>query len=110
MLGAMAKGAFYVGFDLGTTNSAAAVFDGERTTVVRNAQGSTLTPSVVRIDPQGRVMIHQRLRDSAQTTGEDDVLGQQNFLEVWNHERFLAKLTRDQFTDEDAKALASFGI
>ena len=65
---------------------------------------------VAELDPQGRVLIHQRLRDSAQMTGEVDVLGQQNFLEVWNHERFLAKLTRDQFTDEDAKALASFGI
>ena len=65
---------------------------------------------VAELDPQGRVLIHPRLRDSAQMTGEVDVLGQQNFLEVWNHERFLAKLTRDQFTDEDAKALASFGI
>ncbi|MGB1277517.1 MAG: Hsp70 family protein, partial [Nannocystaceae bacterium] len=35
----------YVGIDLGTTNSAAAVFDGEQVTSVRNAQGATLTPS-----------------------------------------------------------------
>ena len=65
---------------------------------------------VAELDPQGRVLIHQRLRDSAQMTGEVDVLGQQNFLEVWNHERFVAKLTRDPFTDDDAKALADFGI
>ena len=62
------------------------------------------------IDPQGRVLIHPRLRESAQMTGEVDVLGQQNFIEVWNHERFIAKLTRDPFTDDDAKALADFGI
>jgi MraZ protein len=62
------------------------------------------------IDPQGRVLIQQRLRDSAQMTGEVDVLGQQNFLEVWNHERFVAKLNRDPFSDADAKALADFGI
>jgi len=62
------------------------------------------------IDEQGRVLIQPRLRDSAQMTGEVDVLGQQNFLEVWNHERFVAKLTRDPFTDDDAKALADFGI
>jgi hypothetical protein len=43
-------------------------------------------------------------------SGEVDVLGQQNFLEVWNHERFIAKLTRDPFTDDDARALAEFGI
>ena len=62
------------------------------------------------LDPQGRVLIQPRLRDSAQMVGEVDVLGQQNFLEVWNHERFIAKLTRDPFTDADAQALADFGI
>ena len=43
-------------------------------------------------------------------TGEVDVLGPANYLEVWNHERFLAKLQRDPFTDDDARALAEFGI
>jgi MraZ protein len=62
------------------------------------------------IDPQGRVLIQPRLRDSAQMVGEVDVLGQQSFLEVWNHERLIAKLTRDPFTDADAKALSDFGI
>lgn len=62
------------------------------------------------LDAQGRVLIQQRLRDSAQMSGEVDVLGQQNFIEVWNHERFIAKLTREPFTDDDAKALADYGI
>jgi MraZ protein len=66
--------------------------------------------AIAELDDQGRVLIQPRLRDSAQMSGEVDVLGQQNFLEVWNHERFIAKLTRDPFTDEDAKALADFGI
>jgi len=66
--------------------------------------------AVAELDDQGRVLIQPRLRDSAQMAGEVDVLGQQNFLEVWNHERFIAKLTRDPFTDDDAKALADFGI
>jgi len=52
----------YVGIDLGTTNSAAAVFDGERVSVVRNAQGATVTPSVVRLDKQGRVTVGARAR------------------------------------------------
>ncbi|EDM73886.1 Heat shock protein Hsp70 [Plesiocystis pacifica SIR-1] len=54
--------ALYVGFDLGTTNSAAAVFDGEQTRVVRNSQGSTLTPSVVRIDGRERVTVGAKAR------------------------------------------------
>ena len=65
---------------------------------------------VAELDPQGRVLIQQRLRESAQMTGEVDVLGQQSFLEVWNHERLSAKLLSDPFTDDDAKALADFGI
>jgi molecular chaperone DnaK len=58
----MADSPLYVGIDLGTTNSAAAVFDGERVSVVRNAQGATVTPSVVRIDKQGRVTVGTRAR------------------------------------------------
>lgn len=62
------------------------------------------------IDSQGRVVIHQRLRESAGTTGEVDVLGQYDYLDVWNHDRFVAKMQRDPFSDDDAKALAEFGI
>jgi MraZ protein len=61
-------------------------------------------------DAQGRVLIHGRLRESAGMVGEVDVLGQYDFLEVWSHERFLAKLKREPFTDEDARTLAEFGI
>ena len=62
------------------------------------------------LDPQGRVLIQPHLRESAQMSGEVDVLGQQDFLEVWNHERFIARLASRPFTDDDAKALADFGI
>jgi MraZ protein len=62
------------------------------------------------LDPQGRVLIQSWLRDSALMTGAVDVLGQQNFLEVWNHERFLNRLLTDPFTEDDAKALSDFGI
>src|SRR6185369_6319918 len=58
----MAESPLYVGIDLGTTNSAAAVFDGEHVAVVRNAQGGTVTPSVVRIDKQGRITVGTRAR------------------------------------------------
>jgi MraZ protein len=62
------------------------------------------------IDSQGRVVIHQRLRESAGMNGEVDVFGQYDTLEVWNHDRFTSKLNREPFTDEDARALADFGI
>ena len=61
-------------------------------------------------DGQGRVSLPPRLRSSAGMAGEVDVLGQVDYLEVWNHDRLLAKFDREPFNDEDAKALAEFGI
>ncbi len=52
----------YVGIDLGTTNSTAAVFDGDKVTLVRNSQGSPITPSVVRIDARGNLIVGARAR------------------------------------------------
>jgi MraZ protein len=63
-----------------------------------------------KIDSQGRVVIPARLRESATMVGEVDVFGQYNYLEVWNHERFVAKLQREPFTDDDARALSDLGV
>jgi DNA-binding transcriptional regulator/RsmH inhibitor MraZ len=62
------------------------------------------------IDTQGRVLVPGRLRDAAGMSGEVDVFGQYDYLDVWNHERFIAKLQREPYTDDDARALAEFGI
>jgi MraZ protein len=66
--------------------------------------------SVGELDAQGRVLVPVRLRESATMAGEVDVLGQYNYLDVWNHDRFLVKMQRDGYTDDDAKALSEFGI
>jgi MraZ protein len=65
---------------------------------------------VAELDAQGRVIIPLRLRDAATMAGDVDVLGQYNYLDVWNHDRFLAKLQREPYTDDDARALSEFGI
>jgi MraZ protein len=62
------------------------------------------------LDTQGRVLIPVRLRDSATMAGEVDVIGQYNYLDVWNHDRFLTKLQREPYSDDDARALSEFGI
>lgn len=62
------------------------------------------------IDSQGRVVIAARLREAASMIGEVDVLGQVNYLEIWNHERFVARLQREPFTDDDARALSDLGL
>jgi MraZ protein len=62
------------------------------------------------IDKQGRVLIHPRLRESASMAGDVDVSGKYDYLDVWNHDRFVNKLQREPFTDEDARALSDLGI
>jgi MraZ protein len=62
------------------------------------------------LDAQGRVIIPMRLRESATMSGDVDVLGQYNYLDIWNHDRFLTKLQREAYTDDDARALSEFGI
>ena len=62
------------------------------------------------LDAQGRTLIPVRLRESATMTGDVDVLGYYNYLEVWNHDRLVAKLQREPYTDDDARALSESGI
>lgn len=77
-------------------------------TKLRNAlnyfgQGATM-------DQQGRILIHPLLRSEAGIDGEVAVLGQQNYLEVWNRAKFVDRLQRDPLTDDDLKQLAELGF
>jgi MraZ protein len=65
---------------------------------------------IAELDSQGRVLVPARLRETALMSGDVDVLGVYDYLDVWNHDRFLTKLQRDPYTDEDARALSEFGI
>jgi MraZ protein len=66
-------------------------------------QGSTM-------DQQGRILIHPLLRSESGIDGEVAVLGQQNYLEVWNRAKFVDRLQRDPLTDNDLKQLAELGF
>lgn len=63
------------------------------------------------LDKQGRILIPQLLRESAGIQGDVSVLGLQNQLAVWDHERLRERLfTKEPFTDEDGRNLSEFGI
>ena len=62
------------------------------------------------LDGQGRVVIPAHLRDSAAIVGDVRVFGRIEYLEVWNEERFAAKLQREAWTDEDGLRLSEHGI
>ena len=62
------------------------------------------------MDGQGRVLIHPLVREKAGIRGEVAVLGQQEFLEVWNRSAFEERLAGDPLTDADLATLAGLGI
>lgn len=62
------------------------------------------------MDKSGRILIPPLLRQSAKMTGEVAVLGYLNYLDVWNHERFLGRLKEEVFTEEDHQVLGDLGI
>jgi MraZ protein len=62
------------------------------------------------LDAQGRVVIPAHLRDSASIIGDVRVFGRIDYLEVWNEERFVHKLQREPWTDEDGLKLSDHGI
>ena len=65
---------------------------------------------VVEMDGQGRLLVPQILRESAQIRGEVAVLGNLTYLEVRNLEAFRKEISEQAFTDEDTKTLDELGI
>src|ERR1700694_3571906 len=65
---------------------------------------------VVELDGQGRILVPSILRESAQMRGDVDVLGNLNYLQIWNHTRFLDSLKASPITADDEKTLDELGI
>ena len=73
-----------VGIDLGTTNSVVAVMEGGEPTVIPNAEGSRLTPSVVAFTKTGERLVGQLAKRQA----------------VVNPDRTIASIKRQMGTNE----------
>ncbi len=56
---------------------------------------------IVNMDSHGRVLIPALLRKTALIKGETDILDYPNYLEVWNHTRFVKNLNRSPVTEQD---------
>lgn len=65
---------------------------------------------VAQMDKQGRVLIQPRLRESAGISGEINVMGNLNHLEVWDDQRFASLRAAEPYTSKDAQALALLGL
>src|SRR3989475_12695689 len=63
-----------LGIDLGTTNSVTAIMEAGEPTVLENAEGSRLTPSVVAVNPKtGERLVGQVARRQAITNPEKTI-------------------------------------
>ena len=62
------------------------------------------------IDGQGRLLIHPLLSKSAEVIGDVAVMGYLTYLEVWELDKFKARMLADPYTEEDEAAIARLGI
>ena len=70
-----------IGIDLGTTNSVTAILDAGEPTVLENAEGSRLTPSVVAVNPKtGERLVGQIARRQAITNPENTIFSIKRFM------------------------------
>jgi molecular chaperone DnaK len=70
-----------IGIDLGTTNSAAAALEAGEPTVLENAEGSRVTPSVVAINPKtGERLVGTLAKRQAVTNPENTVFSVKRFM------------------------------
>src|SRR5690349_15706403 len=69
-----------VGIDLGTTNSVVAVMEGGKPTVITNAEGSRLTPSVVAFTKTGERLVGQLAKRQAVLNAENTIYSVKRFI------------------------------
>jgi molecular chaperone DnaK len=69
-----------IGIDLGTTNSVVAVMEGDQPTVIQNAEGSRLTPSIVAFSKTGERLVGQVAKRQAVTNPENTIFSIKRFM------------------------------
>ena len=69
-----------IGIDLGTTNSVVAVMEGDQPTVIQNAEGSRITPSVVAFSKTGERLVGQVAKRQAVTNPENTIFSIKRFM------------------------------
>ncbi|HYP39465.1 MAG TPA: molecular chaperone DnaK [Chloroflexia bacterium] len=72
--------AHILGIDLGTTNSVMAVIEGGEPTVIPNAEGARLTPSIVAMSKGGERLVGQVAKRQAITNPENTIFSIKRFM------------------------------
>jgi molecular chaperone HscC len=90
-----------LGIDLGTTNSAAAIWRDGAPVLVPNRLGDTLTPSAVSIDDEGRVLVGLAARERQASHPTATVTAFKRFMGTQREVKLAGKI----FTPEELSAL-----
>ncbi len=69
-----------IGIDLGTTNSAMAVMEGGEPTIIPNAEGGRITPSVVAFTKSGERLVGQLAKRQAITNPDNTIYSIKRFM------------------------------
>ncbi len=82
--------AYYIGIDLGTTNSAIVTFDGEKTRLWKSKSQSDVTPSCIYIDKKGKQFVGGRAYTAQAQAGNEGRIAKQ-------FKRFMGTSTKIEF-------------
>jgi len=85
-----------IGIDLGTTNSVMAVMEGGKPTIISNAQGSRLTPSIVAEDDKGEILVGTPAKNQAVVNPEGT---------IYSVKRLIGRSWSDKEVQKDTKLL-----
>ncbi len=85
-----------IGVDLGTTNSVVAVIEGGEPTVIPNAEGERITPSVVAMTSGGERLVGRFAKRQAVTNPENT---------IFSVKRFMGRHWEDEQTRKDAELM-----
>ena len=66
--------------------------------------------SMAEMDPQGRILLPPRLRESAQLSGDVIVYIRQDYLEVWNEQVVSESVKENPLTVEELEKMAEMGF
>ena len=81
-----------------------------KTSVRKFLRATSYYGQAANMDPQGRVLVHPRLREDAGLEGEVVIIGHKDHLEVWNHKRFKELLHSHPFSDQDEDDISTYGV
>ena len=90
-----------VGIDLGTTNSGIAYMEGGKPTIIPNAEGKRLTPSVVGITPKGEIIVGELAKRQSVSMPERTVRSIKRKM----GQDFTVKIGDKEYTPQEISAM-----